>query len=461
MKSSPESPNIRFETVRAAPVVSLGFFVIGILSLIASTAVLGLHPSVAFEDSEQMEFLSFAALIGMGFVGSFVFGAAYLVAPVMGGATLYSERGAHLHLLLHGAGLGCLVIVLGGMNFMENPQAGLAFGLCLVLAGAAIHIANLLATASRFNRWEPEQLTLVSGLFWLGLSALAGGAVLVNNWFPFLETDSMKLLRYHAPLGVVGFLWLSLIGIALKAFNLFLVSEKSAGFLSWIGWALVNLALMALVPFYLIGNEVLPLYATGAIFVGSLFYIGDVVRLWLAARRPIDWALSGSFIGLLTGLVPFVWILAGMPGFGVEEGGITSNDAARIIFLVGVLGTFAVVLPGLAMRLLPFLVWQIRCAPLVARQSVLPPSALIGRSPAAGAIICLIAGWAYLVAAQWWSSPAGIQIAVVCWAVGLFWFVVSIHPAIRAFVYGVQVISSGDSTSGEKTPPKPHKTAAS
>ena len=62
---------IRLEKTRLAPSVALGFFIIGILSLGATLAILLIHPQIAFGDSYRVDFLAFAALVGFGFIGSF------------------------------------------------------------------------------------------------------------------------------------------------------------------------------------------------------------------------------------------------------------------------------------------------------------------------------------------------------------------------------------------------------
>lgn len=300
---------------------------------------------------------------------------------------------------------------------------------------------DLLATASRHNRWEPEQLTLLAALFWLGIGGILASAVLLHNWIPFLTREPIELLEAHAPLGVVGFLWLSLLGFSLKLFNMFLVSEKTAGPLSWIGCALANIALLLLVPvFFYTGGEDLGL-VNGLLLAGTVAYLADIVRLWLAARRPIDWALTGAFFGLLTGVALFVWAVLGLSFAGVGEGsGFRGN--ARGLFVIGVFGTFSITMLALSMRVIPFLVWQIRCAPLAGRRPVPQPKELRHPAASAAVVVCLTAAWLYLAAGQWTSSSAGARLGGLCLLVGLFWFFVTILPALKAFVFGVRIEDS-------------------
>jgi len=431
---------IRYENARTAPAVALGFFAIGLGCLLASLAVLLIHPQVTVGDPYRMEALALGALAVFGFVASFLFGAAYLVSPVMAANSLFSGRLAAGHLVVHAFGLGWLIVVFGGMRFLENPDFALFTGVGILLLGALAHILDLLLTASRLNRWEPEQLTLMAALFWLGVTSVLGLAVLLAPWLPTIWHDPVDLLEAHAPLGLVGFLWLSLLGFALKLFNMFLVSEKSAGGLAWAGWVLVNAALMALVPILLLAGGAGLSVALGLLCLGSLLYLADIVRLWLAARRPLDWALTGAFLGLLTGFGLFLWILAGLHyPYEEDAGGAAVRETTRIFFVVGIFGTFALTMLGLAVRLVPFLVWQLRCAPLAAKRNVPDPRALALPGGGTGMMLCLAAAWAYLAAAQWLEDAAGIQLAAVCLLTGLFWFLWAIKPALKIFVFGIRL----------------------
>lgn len=128
---------------RTTPAVALGFFTIGTLSLIAALGILSMHPQITGGEVYRAETVSFAALVCFGFVGSFVFGAAYVISPVMANSSLFSERLTVAHLLLHGLGIAWLITVFAGMPFLENPQFGFFSGIILLLAGALIHIQSI------------------------------------------------------------------------------------------------------------------------------------------------------------------------------------------------------------------------------------------------------------------------------------------------------------------------------
>jgi hypothetical protein len=432
----------QFESDRTGPAVALGFFVIGILCLIASLGILSIHPQIAGGEPYRTEVVAFAALVSFGFVGSFVFGAAYVISPIMATHRLFSERLAMVHLLFHGVAIGWLLVTYGGMQFLENPRIGFFIGIGLLLVGALVFIFNLLTTASKLNRWEPEQLTLMAALFWLGITAVLGISLLLAPWMPAALHDPMELLQAHAPLALVGFLWLSLLGFSLKLFKLFLVSEKTASVLSWIGWVCVNAALMIFVPVLLHdqavgGRGVGVTMAMALLCIGSFCYLADIVRLWLAAQRPVNWALTGAFIGLLGGFALLAWALVGMPFTGAKDNPSEIREVTFVFFVVGIFGSFTLTMLGLGMRLIPFLIWQLRCAPLAEHERVPQPADLVGHGAGVGLTICLVAAWIYLAIGQWTQSAVGAQLGAVCLFCGLYWFLWSLRPSLKVFVFGI------------------------
>lgn len=427
---------IQQKSVRMAPAVALGFFVIGILCLSASIAILSIHPEILTGEPYRTEVVAFAALVSFGFVGSFVFGAAYVISPVMATSSLFSARLAALHLLLHGGGMGWLVVTYGGMQFLENPESGFFSGIGLLVVGALIHVVNLLSTASQRNRWEPEQLTSLSALFWLGITSGLGIIILLSNWIPAVWQYWLETLKVHAPLGLVGFLWLSMLGFCLKIYSMFLVSEKSAGSLSWIGWIGTNAALLLFV-IVLNMNEAAAVSITMALLcLGGVFYIADIVRLWFAAQRPMDWALTGSFIGLIAGFALLLWILISMLFHGSLEK-YEIRDVAFIFFVVGIFGIFTLTMLGLSMRLIPFLIWLLRCAPMIGSADVPQPASLVRQRGGFGLMICLGAAGVYFAIGQWSQSVIAAQLGTVCLFCGLFWLLWSLLPAFKIFVFGI------------------------
>lgn len=411
--------------VRTAPAVALGFFVMGCLCLLASLFIAWVHPSVAFGDPWRVEVIALGALLAFGCVASFIFAAAYALSPIMATSSLYSDRLALWHLALHGTGMGWLVVFYGGMPVFGTEWTGFQAGILMLITGVVLNIFNLLCTSARYNRWEPEQLTILSALFWLGIIAVLGIVLILARGVSITGHQPIQLLSAHGPMALIGFIWLSLLGFALKLFNMFLVSRKTAGALSWSGWVLINGALMTSVPVLLILDGKGWQVAMTLLALGSILYLLDIIRLWLAADRPFDWALTGAFVGLLSGVAVLL------------QGIIFAPDTTWILFSA-VLGSFSLVMLGLTLRLVPFLVWQLRCVAVVSNVEMPGPQHCVHKGAGIGLSICGCAGVAYFFAGQFTQSAVGAQLGALCMLCAMFWLMYGISPAFKAFIFGIQ-----------------------
>jgi hypothetical protein len=434
MRSPQAASSLKLARARTAPAVAFAFIALGMTSFAAIIALLIAHPAIPLEDLPRPAFLGFAALILCGFVSSLVFAMGYLVSPVMATASLFSARLSVIHLALHTLGLGFLALALVGAGLLDGPGVALHTGLVLILSGAVCFLVNHLATASRQNRWDPEQVTFVFSLFWLGLGLTMALTAVLRGSVPFFGYNSLAWAEAYAPIGLIGFVWLSLLGFALQIFSMFLVSTKRAGALSWIGLVLVNGALLVAGALASLQSSPLLTAIAGAVLLGSLFYLADILRLWMAAKRPLSGALLGAFAGLLLGAGLCAWAAFGLPS-PVEE--TSSGGGDRAVFVLGALGVFAAVSICFLYDLVPFLIWQLRCAPLVGLQTVPTAEALRHRGAAAGLVPCLLLASVYLAAGQWTQTALATQLAGLCLLVASIWFAWALRPSLRAFVFGI------------------------
>lgn len=419
---------------RLGPAVSLGFFTIGTLSLGAVLAVLLLHPEALGGGLTRPEGLALLGLFTLGFVGSFLFGSACVLSPLMSASSLASGRLALAHLILHGAGLLWLAVVFGGLGVIAAPGSALLGGLALVCAGAAVHIANLYATASRFDRWEPAHVAVLVAQFWLALGSLAGVALLARRWIPGGESWDLASLAGSAHSLLLGVVWLSLVGLALELHQVFLPTARRAGGLSWTGLAIAQTALLLDAPLRMLPGETGPRFVAAAVALGSLLLGADLVRLRWRAPRTQDAALLGVTLGIVAGIALLIRALAvGGPKGASTTAGLLPADP---LMLTGLVAVATVTLVPCAFRLVPFVIWRLRCTPRTSPGITPAPSALRRPGHVLAALICLWAAAAYLVTAQATGEPLGTRIAAICLAVGLVWFVGALGPAISLFVLG-------------------------
>lgn len=423
--------------------VALGFQGIGLAALLGCLAVVILSPGVLSGDPYRMEVLALGVLALAGFAASFVFGSFYAVSSLLSGAGLWSRPLALLHLLLHSLGLSLLTLGLGGLNFLDQPFLPMGTGAILILAGMLLLLLNLVATASQRNRWEPAQITVLFSLFWLGMAAVLGLALFIHIRYPLFREDPVRLLETYATLGVVGFLWLGLLGASLKLLEMFCVGQLRSSSLSWAGCLLINAGLFFLVamPQRLPWNA----YAipAGLGFLGSMAFLVDMLRLVTGNRALWNPGLAAALLGLLSGVLTLGGLLWSMTSPDQTGETLPADLRAQVrTFLVLVLfGAVALVSLGFGTRLIPFLIWRIRCLPLVRQPSLPAVSDWIDLRSLPAFALCLLLSLGYLAAGQWLDHPAGAQLGMVCLLTGIFWFLFSLRVALQAFFLGVEPAS--------------------
>lgn len=420
--------------------VSIGFFVYGFLSLLTGLTLLLLDPEIVLGDPYRAEVLALAHLLVLGWVSSVIFGAAYMILPVMAATPLWSRKLAWGHWLLHAIGLPWMVISFWVWDFAEVGHGG-----SVVFIGIVFFAINLISTSSRFNRWEPAHATLLSALFWLLVTAGIGLFMLANKYIPMTTLDPQWLVGVHAHMGLLGFFWLILLGAGLKLVPMFMVSSRTPGWASWAGWVMINTALLLMLPMDLAGRSAGFQWLVWMMAVGSLLYAWDLARMIFASRRKFDWGLATAGCGLLTAGLIFIWLLAGSPGWQGEEGNIV-REQARTYFVLSILGVFTLGIFGMAGRIIPFLVWQIRLAPLVGHQPLPTVRELVRPYGQVAVFISMATAWAYLAAGQLTGQPAGIQIGAMLFLIGFVWFAYNLEPAFRVMICGPSDSKAGKTT---------------
>lgn len=411
---------------RVAPLAFV-FMSVGVLAFLVALIALWNQPGLLLGDPYRPAALLLAHAVAVGFAASVLFGASYLILPVMAAAPLWSVRLGWLHAGTHFLGIGLLAVSLVNTAWLHP-----FYGLAVLSIGLIAFSGNLMMTASRLNRWDPALVTVFFALCWLGL---VGGFSL---WLFFERAVgdprpyTAALLEGQALMALVGFFWLFLLGAALKILSMFLVSKKSPGPCSWTGLVLLNAALF-LIPMGTILRFEIALPAGLLILAGSLCYGVDYLRLAWGSERMWSGDLLTASAALLLGMPVIAWVVAGMPLI-VDWENLLWQEQARTYFVMGLLGCMALAVFGLGLRVVPFLAWQIRYLPKVGREPVPAAESLI-RVPARSAVfVCLLLAWMYLAAGQLWQSPVGIQLAVVCFFVGIFWAVYAVFPAFKCLL---------------------------
>lgn len=334
------------------PRIPLAFFGLGVLSLLtlAGVFLVGL-PSIAGAYFRNPWALVATHLFTLGFATPIIFGAFYQLIPVMSETKIWSERLGWAHLGFHLLGFLCLL-----HGFAHVTPAFMIAGGTLLIIGAVLFVTDMVATIRRAPRWHPALSFISVALFNL-LVVFSLGLTLALNWsLGFLGAATRAHLIQHAIWGFGGWLTLTILGVALKLVPLFTLTHKEPGRFGLPVLVSFNVGIY-LSLFWRLPGLLLMLLAV-------LLYMVDMAgALKSRVRRVWDISLRYAGHGLL-------WLGIGtlLSLFGAIYG-LTTKQAVGTIYALAI-GWVGLLIVGHLFKILPFLVWTARYAPLAGREKV-------------------------------------------------------------------------------------------
>lgn len=443
----------RFSTTPLLTVI--GFAATGLFSFGLACVIILVRPDSLAGDPVRGPVLALTHLITLGWIGSLLFGGAYLVGPLLADSPLWSRRLPVLHWVTHLLGLA---LMLGG--FFIGRYDAAAVGSALIFIGLTAMVVNLVATGARKSVWAPANVVFQTALFWLAVTGGLALFMLRGRLGGASPLSAETLIGLHAHYALLGFLAQVLLGVSLRLVPE-LLGRVSSGhrldFLAWTGWTLLNTGLLALAPATMSGS------VTGLVGVGAVIFIGllglclPILGCLWSARRNISWAaithVSGIVL-LIALMAGALWRLPGVASGSLEE----SREWMRFYISMALLGPFSLAILGTGGHMIPRLVWNLRFGPW-AERGTLPAIGSLGRRAASGpAYLALLIALIYLGLGQWLGNPEAIRLGGILMLLGFGWFVFSIAPAVVRLVIGVTPEDLGEvppPTPGRASPP-PH-----
>jgi hypothetical protein len=417
------------------PVITiLGFAAAGLFSFGLACVVLLLAPDSLSGDPVRGPVLALTHLVTLGWIGSLLFAAAYVVGPMLAESELWSGKLAAAHLALHLVGLALLI---GGLSLLRYDVASVGAG--TLVTGLGLMILNLMVTGSRQSRWNPGNITFQTAMFWLAttgtLALLMLRGRLATPWLASPET----LIALHAHFALFGFLAQALLAVSLRVVPLSLGQvghPKSLDTLAWTAWAVLNGGLMLLVPASLASASGFVVAVGGIIAVGIVLFAADIACILWMFRHRISWGATthATGIALLVAIVAAaLWRLPEVASGTLEQ----TREWMRFYISLALLGPFSFAIIGTAERLLPRLVWALRFSPWASHGNVPRPASLSREAAAAPAYFALLMAWVYFALGQWHGNQHALRFGALLMLLGFGWFLVSIAPAIVRLVLGV------------------------
>lgn len=334
-------------TYAPPPRLVTSFFVMGALFFFLSGFVLYEIDisSIHYLDPQAVGFVH---LFLLGFVMSVIFGAMYQLISVILEIPLFSVHLAYTHLVTYILGLVPFLIA-----FLDSDYFGLlGYGSLILYASFILYIINILVSLQAVKKYDIKfafiltiHILLFIGVTYGLLSALG----LVHG----LGLDTTALAHTHIVLVLFGFVGGLIAIIATVLLPMFMLSHNFNKQISnYLLYGFIAAAVFALFGWFLLAQIVMI-----AVIITFSYQLYDIFIKRL--RKQIDiYALNL----LISGLFLLLSIL--LIGF------LGDDKVAKVFAIFLFFGFLSTFIAGHVYKIVPFLVWNEKFAPLVGEQKV-------------------------------------------------------------------------------------------
>ena len=293
--------------------------------------------------------VGFVHVFLLGFMMSVIFGALYQLISVVLEIPLYSDNLAYAHLALFVVG----VVPFFGAFLHDGLFEFLGYGSLLLYLSFLLYIANILLSIKQIKKLELKAYFILGThvILFLGVTyGLLSSFGLVHSSLGF---NSQALAHSHIVLVLFGFVGGLMAIIATVLLPMFMLSHNFNKKISnYILFGIIIVSFSAIFEWFTLAQVFM--IATIFIFTYQLY---DIFKKRMRKHLDIyalDMITSGIFLILLAVLIPFLH----------EEKVI---KLFLIFLFFGFISSFVV---GHIYKIVPFLVWNEKFAPLVGKQQV-------------------------------------------------------------------------------------------
>lgn len=337
-------------TKLTSPVIVLPFFLLSAISFLILTILILISSNNFNLHYFQPKLLAITHITALGFITSAIFGSLLQILPIIFEANIFSERLviACFYSLMPG-------IILLSYSFWKFETGPLCHvGACLTLISFILFGLNFYISVKRCKSWEIESDIISTSLIWLLTTAVIGVLLVFNFSYTFIPISHLEILKIHAHIGFVGWLFLLTQGIASRLFPLFLASPqpskvplKYSCYLSNVGLIIMGISIYAQFPIHMIFLSSLFIIAA---IISFLYYIHKIFIK--RTRRNFDTGLKLTFLSfiILTITIPFALII---PYDLIDP---SSMMIIRIIYgILVLLGFSGTLILGQTLKIIPLL----------------------------------------------------------------------------------------------------------
>lgn len=382
----------------AAALVFLAAGAVGIV-LVAPQLSAGAFPSPGV--------IGVTHLFTLGWITTSIMGALYQFLPVALGEPIRSVRAGHLAIGLYVLGLPFFVY-----GVVAGHHVAMILGASTFGVGILVFVANVALTLSRATRRDVSWWALAGALVFLAVTLVLGLTLAGNLWKGYLGAGRFMVLGVHLHIALGGWVLLVIVGVAQKLLPMFLLSHGVGDRLARASVALLAAGATWLALLHHVLSAALWRGAAVLMGVGLACFLAQAVLFYRHRHRPAldpGMRLAAAGLGLL-GL-----------GLALAVAVVLLNVPSRTwtAYVVAILLGISLFVAALYYKIVPFLVWYHRFAPLAGKQPVPKVGELYSSRVANAAGILLFLGATGTTASVLFGQSTMARGAAVVLAVGV------------------------------------------
>ncbi len=324
------------------------FFVVGVIFyLVASFVFLRVDfLNISYIDPKSVGFVH---IFLVGFVMSVIFGAMYQLISVILEIPLYSNNLAYMHLALFVIGVVPFFISFLSQSSFEF----LGYGSLLLYLSFLLYLINIALSLKKLKKLEIKSYFIITIHVILFLGVTYGLLASLGLVHDSLEFDILNLAHTHIALVLFGFVGGLIAIIATVLLPMFMLSHKFNKQISnYILIGIIASTFFALFEWFLLVKLIVFI-----LILAFVYQLHDIYKKRL--RKHIDiyaknMILSAISLVILAILAPF----------------LSSEVSIKLFFIFLILGFLGAFVMGHIYKIVPFLVWNDKFAPLVGKQKV-------------------------------------------------------------------------------------------
>ena len=326
------------------------FFISGALFLSIGSVALALidftHISVL-----SMEFIGVIHLLLLGFVMSIIFGAIYQLLSVVLEVPVYSSQLGYLQFVMYIIGLGLFLTSL----FLGDTQY-ITYGAIILYISTLIYVVNIFISLKGVKEWGIKPYFILFAHLFLAFGITYGLLISFELSHEIFGIDITKLIHKHAGITILGFVYIVILAISTILVPMFMLShEFNQNISKPILIGSVGSIFMYLASMYL--------FASLLVSVVTIMFVYQMYDVYAKRVRKISDIYSYHITTSL------VWIVVALGLFLYSYQGFDESILKLMSYMM-IYGFLAFFLIGHIYKIVPFLVWNQKFAPLVGKQKI-------------------------------------------------------------------------------------------